>query len=116
MLGRVECLRRKGQPLNRNEEHLFSQLEKMKDEIVKPGQYNNRLFDLVSSVKSESESNDLIEYPSLDEDTIEKVQDVSIIIYYFSSFTYFYFTSFYHFFLIISLNYSCLSRIAMNIV
>jgi nuclear pore complex protein Nup54 len=75
ILGKVEYLRRKGQPLNRNEEHLFSQVEKMREELCKPGQYSSRVNDLMSNVKSQSMVSD-DDYPSLDDESIVKVQEI----------------------------------------
>jgi hypothetical protein len=75
ILSTAENLRRKGQPLNRNEERLFSQIEKIRDELAKPGQYGSRVNELMSNVKSQNSGTDN-EYPSLDDETIIKVQDI----------------------------------------
>jgi hypothetical protein len=75
ILSTAENLRRKGQPLNRNEERLFSQVEKMREELAKPGQYGSRVNELMSNVKSQSKDADN-DYPSLDDETIIKVQDI----------------------------------------
>lgn len=72
----MEYVRRKGQPLNRNEEHLFTQLEKMKDELNRPGQYNARTQELVTNVKANALNNEGIDYPALDKETIDKIQEV----------------------------------------
>jgi hypothetical protein len=76
----VEYIRRKNQPLNRNEEHLFSQLEKMKEELQRPGQFNARLHELVTNVKASTLNNEPIEYPALDKETIEKIQEVCLLL------------------------------------
>jgi len=76
ILDRIENLRRKGQPLNRDEEHLFSQLDKLYEELHKPGQFSSLLNDLSAAVKMQSK-NDVNDYScSLDEDTIGKIQDI----------------------------------------
>lgn len=76
LLGRAEYIRRKGQPLNRNEEHLFSQLDKMRDELHRPGQETARLHELDSNVKASRLNADEIEYPALDKETIENIQEI----------------------------------------
>jgi len=75
ILSRLEYLRRKSQPLNRNEEHLISQLERMKEELNRPGQYMTRLNELLSTAKIQSdiEANEIL---SLDEESITKIQDI----------------------------------------